>query len=326
MSATDLVVTREITVDRALRGRRIDVAGVAFQTLLLLCLLVCLFFIIVLVGTVWSDGWPVIQERGTSFFTSDLSRCSEEPCLSTLKPAGVAQGIFGSLALAILVVIVSFPLGIATAVYLEEYAKESRLKRFVQLNIRNLSGVPSVVYGLLGLAVFVQILGTNRGEGGGFTGGRTIISGGLTLAILVLPIVIITASEALRAVPQSLREGGYGVGATKWEVTRRLVLPNAFAGILTGTVLSLSRALGETAPLILVGAFYGTFFTTGDASFTEKFSTTYTALPQIVFQWTTDPDRAFTNLAAAAILVLLSLTLLANLTAVLLRNRYEKRW
>jgi len=326
MSATDLVVTREITVDRALRGRRIDVAGVAFQTLLLLCLLVCLFFIIVLVGTVWSDGWPVIQERGTSFFTSDLSRCSEEPCLSTLKPAGVAQGIFGSLALAILVVLVAFPLGIATAVYLEEYAKESRLKRFVQLNIRNLSGVPSVVYGLLGLAVFVQILGTNRGEGGGFTGGRTIISGGLTLAILVLPIVIITASEALRAVPQSLREGGYGVGATKWEVTRRLVLPNAFAGILTGTVLSLSRALGETAPLILVGAFYGTFFTTGDASFTEKFSTTYTALPQIVFQWTTDPDRAFTNLAAAAILVLLSLTLLANLTAVLLRNRYEKRW
>lgn len=327
MSATDLVVTREITVDRALRGRRIDVAGVAFQTLLLLCLLVCLFFIIVLVGTVWSDGWPVIQERGTSFFTSDLSRCSEEPCLATLEPAGVAQGIFGSLALAILVVIVSFPLGIATAVYLEEYAKESRLKRFVQLNIRNLSGVPSVVYGLLGLAVFVQILGTNRGEGGGFTGGRTIISGGLTLAILVLPIVIITASEALRAVPQSLREGGYGVGATKWDVTRRLVLPNAFAGILTGTVLSLSRALGETAPLILVGAFYGTFFTTGDASFTEKFSTTYTALPQIVFQWTTDSDRAFNNdLAAAAILVLLSLTLLANLTAVLLRNRYEKRW
>jgi len=182
------------------------------------------------------------------------------------------------------------------------------------------------VYGLLGLAVFVQILGTNRPDKG-LTGGRTIISGGLTLAILVLPIVIITASEALRAVPQSLREGGYGVGATKWEVTQRLVLPNAFAGILTGTVLSLSRALGETAPLILVGAFYGTFFTTGDASFTEKFTTTYTALPQIVFQWTTDSDKVFnTDLAAAAILVLLSLTLLANLTAVLLRNRYEKRW
>jgi phosphate transport system permease protein len=326
MSAPDIAITREITIDRALRGRRVNVAGIVFQALLLLCLLICLFFILVLVGTVLNDGWPVIQDRGTGFLTSDLSRCSAEPCFATLEPAGVAQGIFGSLALAILVVLVAFPLGIATAVYVEEYARESRLTRFVRLNIRNLSGVPSVVYGLLGLAVFVQILGTNRG-GDGFTGGRTMISGGLTLAILVLPIEIITASEAIRAVPQSLREGGYGVGATRWEVTRRLVLPNASAGILTGTVLSLSRALGETAPLILVGAFYGTFFTTGDAGFFDKFTTTYTALPQIVFQWTTDSDRVFnTDLAAAAILVLLSLTLLANLTAVLLRNRYEKRW
>jgi phosphate transport system permease protein len=326
MSASDVVVAREITVARALRGRRVDVAGLVFQGLLLLCLLVCLFFILVLVGTVWTEGWPVLQDRGTDFLTSDLSRCSEEPCLPTLSPAGVAQGIFGSLALASLVVLVAFPLGIATAVYLEEYAREGRLTRFVRLNIRNLSGVPSVVYGLLGLAVFVQILGTNRG-GDGFTGGRTIVSGGLTLAILVLPIVIITASEAISAVPDSLREGGYGVGATRWEVTRRLVLPNAFAGILTGTVLSLSRALGETAPLILVGAFYGTFFTTGNAGFFDRFTTTYTALPQIVFQWSTDSDRVFnTELAAAAIVVLLSLTLLANLAAVLLRNRYEKRW
>jgi phosphate transport system permease protein len=328
MSAPDIAITRTITVDRALRGRRVDVAGVVFQSILLLCLLACLFFIVVLVGTVWNDGWPVIQQRGASFFTSDLSRCAEEPCFATLKPAGVAQGIFGSLALALLVAIVAFPLGIATAVYLEEYARENWLTRFVQLNIRNLSGVPSVVYGLLGLAVFVQILGTNRGAGDGITGGRTIIAGGLTLAILVLPIVIITASEALRAVPESLREGGYGVGATKWEVTRRLVLPNAFAGILTGTVLSLSRALGETAPLILVGAFYGTFFTTGDAGLWERISEArYTALPQIVFQWTTDSDKALnTDLAAAAILVLLALTLLANLTAVLLRNRYDKTW
>jgi phosphate transport system permease protein len=319
MSAPDIAITREITVDRALRGRRIDVAGVVFQVLLLLCLLACLFFIIVLVGTVLNDGWPTIQERGTSFFTSDLSRFDER--------AGVAQGIFGSAVLAVLVVLVSFPLGIATAVYLEEYARESWFTRFVRLNIRNLSGVPSVVYGLLGLAVFVQILGTNRGESGGLTGGRTVISGGLTLAILVLPIVIITASEAIRAVPQSLREGGYGVGATKWEVTRRLVLPNAFAGILTGTVLSLSRALGETAPLILVGAFYGTFFTTGNAGFVERLDTTYTALPMVVFQWATEAKSEFnTELAAAAIIVLLAITLLANLAAVLLRNRYEKRW
>jgi phosphate transport system permease protein len=319
MSASDVAITRQITADQALRGRRIDIAGVVFQAVLLLCLLICLLFILILVGTVLNDGWPTIQERGWSFFTSDLSRIPDR--------AGVAQAIFGSAALAMLVVLVAFPLGVATAIYLEEYARDTLFTRFVRLNIRNLAGVPSVVYGLLGLAVFVQLLGTNRGSGGGLTGGRTIISGGLTLAILVLPIVIITASESLRAVPQSLREGGYGVGATKWEVTRTLVLPNAFAGILTGTVLSLARALGETAPLILVGAFFGTFFTTGDAGFFEKFDTTYTALPMVVFQWATDAKTEFkTELAAAAIIVLLAITLLANLAAVLLRNRYEKRW
>jgi phosphate transport system permease protein len=139
--------------------------------------------------------------------------------------------------------------------------------------------------------------------------------------------VIITASEAIRAVPQALREGGYGVGATKWEVIKTLVVPNAFAGILTGTILSLSRAIGETAPLILVGAFYGTFFTTGSAGFYEKFDTTYTALPQVIYQWVGEPSDDFkVSLAAAAIVVLLVITLFANLTAVLLRNRYEKRW
>jgi phosphate transport system permease protein len=327
MSAPDIAVTRRITVDQALRGRRVDVAGVVFQLALLLCLLICLLFIMVLVGTVLSDGWGTIQGRGTDFLTSDLSRCATDPCgISSLKPAGVAQGVFGSAVLAVLVALVAFPLGVATAIYLEEYARDTRFTQFVKLNIRNLSGVPSVVYGLLGLAVFVQILGTNRRDGG-LTGGRTLVSGGVTLAILVLPIVIITASEAIRAVPQSLREGGYGVGATKWEVTRRLVLPNAFAGILTGTVLSLSRALGETAPLILVGAFYGTFFTTGNDSILERLDTTYTALPMIVFQWATEAEAEFnTDLAAAAIIVLLTITLLANLTAVLLRNRYEKRW
>jgi phosphate transport system permease protein len=319
MARSDIAITREITVGQALRGRRVDVAAIVFQVALLLCLLTCLFFILILVGTVLTDGWPVIQDRGVGFLTSDLSRFDEK--------AGVAQGIFGSLALAVIVVLVAFPLGIATSVYLEEYARDNWLTRFVRLNIRNLAGVPSVVYGLLGLAVFVQIFGTNRGEGGGLTGGRTIISGGLTLAVLVLPIVIITSSEAIRAVPQSLREGGFGVGATKWEVIRRLVLPNAFAGILTGTVLSLSRALGETAPLILVGAFYGTFFTTGDASVVDRFQTTYTALPMVVFQWSTDSKTEFnTELAAAAIIVLLAVTLLANVAAVLLRNRYEKKW
>lgn len=319
MATSDLAITREITVRRALQGRRADVAGIVFQVLLLVCLLASLFFVILLVGTVLSDGLPTLQDRGTDFLTSNLSSSPER--------AGVSQAIFGSAALAVIVVLVAFPLGVATAIYLEEYARDTWFTRFVLLNIRNLAGVPSVVYGLLGLAVFVQILGTNRGDGDGLTGGRTIISGGLTLAILVLPIVIITASEAIRAVPASLREGGYGIGATRWEVTRRLVLPNAFTGILTGIVLSLSRALGETAPLVLVGAFFGAFFTTGDAGLLEKFSTTYTALPQLVFFWSKDAQTEFnTDLAAAAIVVLLAITLLANLAAVLLRNRYEKRW
>ncbi len=319
MSAPDTAIARNLTSDRSLRGRRVDVAGLAFQGVLLLCLLVCLAFVALLVGTVISDGSGVLVDRGGDFLTSNLSRLPER--------AGVAQAIFGSVALALVVIVVAFPLGIATAIYLEEYAPDNRVTSIVRLNIRNLAGVPSVVYGLLGLAVFVQLLGTDLGNGGGLTGGRTLISGGLTLAVLVLPIVIITASESLRAVPQSLREGGYGVGATKWEVTRRLVIPNSFAGMLTGTVLSLSRAIGETAPLILVGAFFGTFFTTGDAGFFDKFTTTYTALPQVVYQWATDAKTEFnTELAAAAILVLLAITLVANLAAVLLRNRYEQRW
>ena len=270
---------------------------------------------------------------GTSdFLTRPLSRVPEQ--------AGVSQAIFGTLVLAAFTAVVALPLGVATAIYLEEYAPQNRFTNFVRLNIRNLAGVPSVVYGLLGLALFVQFLGTESADvpviGGlltdvfgesGLTGGKTIIAGGFALAILVLPIVIITASEAIRAVPQSLREGGYGVGATKWEVTKQLVLPNAFAGILTGTILSLSRAIGETAPLILVGAYYGTFFSTGDATFYEKFDSAYTALPMVIYQWVQEPSDEFSvSLAAAAILVLLVITLLANLTAVLLRNRYEKRW
>jgi phosphate transport system permease protein len=312
-------VATEEAVLRHLRGQKRDWASWIFQGVLLLMLLFSLLILLILLAEVFGGGFSVLRERGGDFLGSGVSTLPER--------AGVYQGIVGSFLMMVFVVLVSFPLGIGAAVYLEEYAPNTRFSRFVNVNIRNLAGVPSVVYGLLGLAIFVQILGTNRGEGGGLTGGRTIISGGLTLAILVLPIVIITSSEALRAVPLSLREGGYGVGATKWEVTRRLVLPNAVAGILTGTVLSLSRALGETAPLVLVGAFFGTFFTTGDAGFFEKFTTRYTALPQIIFQWRSDAETAFnTKLAAAAIIVLLGVTLLANLAAVLLRNRYEKKW
>ena len=319
MSASDIAITQKITTGQALRGKRADWGGMAFQAALLLCLLVCLFFIIALVGTVLIEGIGVFTDRGSDFLSGNLSRLPDR--------AGVAQAIFGSFALTLIVVLVSFPLGVATAIYLEEYAPVNGLTRIVRLNIRNLAGVPSVVYGLLGLAVFVQILGTNRGEGGGLTGGKTLISGGLTLAILVLPIVIITASEAIRAVPQHLREGGYGLGATKWEVTRTLVLPNSFAGDPHRRRALALAAIGETAPLIIVGAFFGTFFTTGDAGFFDKFQERYTALPQIIFQWTQEAQAEFnTQLAAAAIIVLLVLTLLCNMAAVLLRNHYEKKW
>jgi phosphate transport system permease protein len=193
------------------------------------------------------------------------------------------------------------------------------LNRFININVRNLAGVPSVVYGLLGLVLFVKLLG-------GVTGGRSVMSAGITLAILVLPIVIITSAEALRAVPNSIREAGYGVGATKWEVTRSHVLPSAAPGILTGTVLSLSRAIGETAPLLMVGAVSGFFAVSADG-LVERLQSQFTALPVIVYNWSRLPDPGFReDLVPAAIVILLVLTLSANAVAILLRNRYDRKW
>jgi phosphate transport system permease protein len=214
--------------------------------------------------------------------------------------------------------VLSFPIGIGAAIYLEEYAPQNRLTRFIEVNVRNLAGVPSVVYGILGFTIFVQ-------WSGGFTGGRTALAGGLTLACLVLPIVIITSSEAIRSVPRAIREGGYGVGATQWEIIRTFVLPYAAPGILTGTVLSLARALGEAAPLILVGAVQGRLASQDPiwdpAWLTERF----TAMPVTVADWATRPEEGFVANTAAAIVVLLAIVLLFNLGSILLRNRYEKK-
>lgn len=288
-----------------------DWRGLVFQALLLLCLLTTLLFLVVLIVEVLTEGAPVFAERGTSFLTSNMSNSAER--------SGLWQGIVGSFTLAAIVALIAFPLGIATAVYLEEYAPDTILTRVIAVNIRNLAGVPSVVYGLLGLAVFVQLLG-------GLTGGRSVIAGGLTLAVLVLPIVIITAAEAIRAVPNSIREAGYGVGASRWQVVRRLVLPSAAPGILTGTVLSLSRALGETAPLILVGAAFG-YFSTGRADFFQQLFGSFTALPMIIFGWARQPQQSeWAPLTAAAIIVLLVVTLSINALAILLRNRFEQSW
>jgi phosphate transport system permease protein len=299
------------SVAHALRGSRRDTTGLVFQVLMLLSLLFTLAVLLILLADVLSKALPVFADRGTGFFTSLLS--------SNPDRAGVLQGLIGTAVLAMIVALVAFPVGIATAVYLEEYATEGRLTRFIQINIRNLAGVPSVVYGLLGLTVFVALFDTFDGKGNG----RNILAGGLTLAVLVLPIVIITSLEALRAVPTTIREAGYGVGASRWEVTRKLVLPAAAPGVLTGTVLALSRALGETAPLVIAGAVIGSFSSLGlDTLLTGS----YTALPMIVYDWARKPQDEFRALAAAAIVVLLVVTLFANAIAVLLRSRYERSW
>jgi phosphate transport system permease protein len=311
-SAGTADATRE-SVAEALRGRRTDWAGIGFQAALLLTLILALGILVVLIADVLRVGLPVLQERGTDFLTTHLSQFAFR--------AGVAQGIAGSLKLMVFVVVISFPLGIAAAVYMEEYARDSWLTRFINANVRNLAGVPSIVYGLLGLAIFVKALGAVTGPS---VEGRSLLAAGLTLSIMVLPIVVITTQEALRAVPVAIREAGFGVGATRWEVIRSHVLPSAAPGILTGTVLALSRAIGESAPLIMVGAATGFLQTT--SGFAGSFLDRFTALPIIIFEWAGQPDPDFEALTSAAILVLLGVLLLMNSVAIVLRNRYDRRW
>jgi phosphate transport system permease protein len=308
---TEAVTTRDIVLKDLTKGARTDIKGQGFQILLLLSLLISLLFLVVLLLDIFFNALPVLQERG-------ISDVIEKPVSSLAERAGVSQGIYGSLLLTAFVVIIAFPLGIGAAVYLEEYAADTRFNRFINVNVRNLAGVPSVVFGLLGLALFVKLFSS-------FTGGRTVLSAGLTLAILVLPLVIITAAEAIRAVPNSIREAGYGVGATKWEVIRSHVLPSAAPGILTGTVLSLSRAIGETAPLLMVGAVSGFFAVQADTVW-DRLQSNFTALPVIVYNWARQPSEGFRELVSVAIIVLLVLTLSANAIAIVLRNRYDRKW
>lgn len=300
-----------VTASRSVRRQGVDISGTIFAAALLLSLLLSLAVLTVLVGTQLEQGASVFAERGVDFLTSDLS--------SNPADAGVAQGLIGTALLVMIVALVAFPVGIATAVYLEEYSADNRLARFIDINIRNLAGVPSVVYGILGLTVFVALF-ASVGDGNG----KTVITGGLTLAVLILPIVIITSAEAIRAVPNALREAGFGLGASRWQVIRKLILPAAAPGILTGTVLALARAIGETAPLILVGAVLGSFSTGGTVQ--DLLTGPYTALPAIIFDWARKPQEEFRALTSAAIVVLLVVTIIANAVAILLRNRYERRW
>ena len=243
---------------------------------------------------------------------------------STPTSAGLLTALLGSLWIIAITLLVSIPLGIGAAIYLEEYATPTRLNRLIETNIRNLAGVPSIIYGMLGLAVFVRVLGDEAGITSGRifgildSNGRTVLSAALTMALLILPVVIINAQEAIRAVPRSIREASLGVGATKWQTTWLQVLPAAMPGILTGLILALSRAVGETAPLIVVGA--STFIGVNPNGPFSKF----TVVPIQIYQWTSRPEIEFKNVAAAAIVVLLVLLLSMNATAIILRQRISR--
>jgi len=252
-------------------------------------------------------------------------RFLSSPQSSSPELAGVRTALLGSLWVILITIVFSFPIGVGAAIYLEEYATDTPINRIIQTNINNLAGVPSIIYGMLGLAVFVRVFepitsGALLGYADPTTAnGRTIVSAGLTLGLLILPIIIISGQEAIRAVPNSMRQAGMALGATKWQTIWHHVLPSALPGILTGTILAVSRALGETAPLVVVGA--STFITVDPNSPFSKFTT----LPAQIYQWTSRPQAEFQNLAASAIIVLLVLLLTLNATAIFLRNRFARR-
>ena len=299
VSTTELVELR-------LRGATLDWRGYLLQGMLLVSLLLALAVLAILLGDIVLRAIPVLTERPIEFLSGQLSARPQR--------AGISQGIIGSLLLMGFVIVLALPLGVAAAIYLEEYAHDTRLTRFISTNIRNLAGVPAIVFGLLGLAVFVTLLKL----------GNTLVAGGLTLAVLVLPIIVITTSEALRAVPTSIREAALAVGATRWEMVRSHVLPYAAPGIMTGSILSLARAFGETAPLLLVGAVAGTFSSSGNPL--GQLFGSYTALPTVVYNFARESKAEFRALTAATIVVLLIVILLVNATAIILRNRYDRRW
>jgi phosphate transport system permease protein len=315
MAATGLSTpATAAAVERALRGERRPWSEYVFQALLVMALLTALGFLLWLLGDIFIRSLPVWTERGFGSFVG--SNLSSDP----LK-AGIAQGLFGSVMLMAVVVVLALPIGVAAAIYLEEYATDNAVTRLLNTTVRNLAGVPAVVYGLLGLAIFVSLMNNDD-----LNNGRNLLAGGLTLAIVVLPIVIITAAEALRSVPRPIREAGFGVGATKWEVVRSHVLPYAAPGIFTGVILTIARAFGETAPLLLVGAAAAGFGQAASATIIEKIFGPYTALPTTIFSWAKLPQEEFKALTAAAIVVLLAVVLIINIIAIFLRNRYERRW
>jgi len=271
----------------------------AFHLVLILSVLVGLLTLVTLLFDVVQDGIGRLDGQYLSSFDSRL------PDRAGIKPA-----LVGSIWLMGLVSLFSFPIGVGAAIYLEEFAPRNRLTSFIEVNLANLAGVPSIVYGLLGLAVFVRFMNL----------GRSVLAGALTLTLLILPVIIVASREALRGVPAGLRQAALALGSTDWQMVSRQTLPAAMPGVLTGIILGLSRAIGETAPLITLGALTYVNYIPGHPL--DRF----TALPIQIFNWVSRPQAAFQEVAAAGIILLLAVLLAMNAMAVYLRNRYEKRW
>jgi phosphate transport system permease protein len=274
----------------------------AFTVLVAVAALVGIVVLAVLLVDVIRDGSTMLS---AGFLTSFPSQIFPEN-------GGIYPALVGSVWLLGLTAMISVPLGLGAAVYLEEYAEDTRINRIIEINISNLAGVPSVIYGLLGLGIFVQLLAP-------VTGGPSVLAGALTLSLLILPVIIVATREALRAIPASIREGGYALGATRWEVIRSHLLPMALPGALTGIILALSRAIGEAAPILVVGvALYQTYVTRTPFE-------GYMALPTQIYDWISRPQQVFQDSAAAGIVVVMVVLLLANSVAIVFRNKSQKR-
>jgi phosphate transport system permease protein len=284
-----------------------------FQVITWTSVVIALLVLAVLIIDVLVDGLPFIN---WNFLTSFPSRKAEQ--------AGLLSALAGTIWVMLTVAVLAFPIGVGAGIFLEEFSEDNWFTRIIEININNLAGVPSIIYGLLGLQVFVRLLGPNgwlfEQTGIDITGGRSILTGALTLALLVLPIIIVSTRESLRSVPDSLRLAGFALGATRWQVVRDQILPIATPGILTGTILALSRAIGETAPLITIGAL--TFI----SFLPENLQSPFTVLPIQIYNWVSRPQKDFHDLAAGGIIVLLIVLLAMNSTAVLLRNKLQKRF
>lgn len=297
MSAQATAAVPSPDVWRASQARR-RWSGWLFYGLAVVSTLMGLVMLGALLFDIFTDG---ARQVDWHFLSNYPSRIADN--------AGLRSALLGSLWMLAFTAIIAFPLGVGAAIYLEEYAPDNWLTRFIQLNIANLAGVPSIVYGLLGLGLFVRWLAL----------GRVVLAGSMTMALLILPLIIVASREAIRAVPDSLREGSYALGATRWQMVRQTVLPSAAGGILTGTILALARAIGETAPLITIGALtYVAFDPNGPLDI-------FTVLPIQIFNWVSLPQKEFHSLAAGGIVVLLVVLLTANSLAVYLRYRMQRR-